>query len=129
MTSTTPTAARGSIPLWSSSPREPGSPKAARPLPTDPTVCSYEAANNVYWFERELRQYPRVRLDIDTLAAHAEQLMLAGGRESTHDIAYQPNTVLAQRLDKTIVNLPGGHLGFLTHPTEFAHELLAALDR
>jgi hypothetical protein len=35
--------------------------------------------------------------------------------------------VLAARLDKTIVNLPGGHLGFITHPSEFARELLAAL--
>jgi acetyltransferase/esterase len=106
-----------------------GIPQGGPPPPADPTVCSYEAANNVYWFERELRQYPRVRLDVDTLAAHADQLMLAGGRESTRDIAYQPNMVLAQRLHKTIVNLPGGHLGFLTHPTEFARELLVALGR
>lgn len=106
-----------------------GIPQGGPPPPTDPTACSYQAANNVYWFERELRQYPRVRLDVDTLATHTDQLMLAGGRESTQDIAYQPNTVLARRLDKTIVDLPGGHLGFLTHPTEFARDLLSALSR
>jgi pimeloyl-ACP methyl ester carboxylesterase len=106
-----------------------GIPQGGPPPPPDPTVCSFDAANNVYWFERELRQYPRVRLDVDRLAAHADQLMLAGGRESTQDVAYQPNTVLAERLDKPIVNLPGGHLGFITHPTEFARELLAALGR
>ena len=77
--------------------------------------------------EHELRQYPRVELDLAALAAHAERIVLAGGRDSQDQLPYQPNRVLAQKLGRDIVNLPGGHLGFVSSPTEFAKELIDAL--
>ncbi len=43
-------------------------------------------------------------------------------------MTYQPGKVLAQKLGLEIVNLPGGHLGFITHPVEFANELIKALE-
>ena len=92
-------------------------------------VNPFEAGNDQYWFERELRQYTRVDLDVDVLATQADRLMLAGGRESKEQVSYQPNTVLAAKLGKSIVDLPGGHLGYLTHPTELARELLDTLGR
>ena len=87
----------------------------------------YTMSNARYWMEHELRQYPRVELDLDTLAAHAERIVLAGGRDSQDQLPYQPNRVLAQKLGRDIVNLPGGHLGFVSYPTEFAKELIDAL--
>ena len=41
----------------------------------------------------------------------------------------QPNKVLAQQLSRKLVDFPGGHLGFLTSPAEFAQELLEVLTR
>lgn len=87
----------------------------------------YTLSNARYWMEHELRQYPRVELDLDTLAAHAERLVLAGGRDAQAQVPYQPNRVLAQELGRAIVDLPGGHLGFVSSPTEFAKELMNAL--
>jgi pimeloyl-ACP methyl ester carboxylesterase len=84
-------------------------------------------ANLEYWMEHELRQYPRVELDLDALAAHAKQLVLAGGHDSHDQVTYKPNIVLAQKLGLDIVDLPGGHLGFLAYPAEFAKELIDAL--
>jgi pimeloyl-ACP methyl ester carboxylesterase len=84
-------------------------------------------ANASYWMEHELRQYPRVELDLDQLAAHARQLVLAGGRDSQDQMTYQPNIVLAQKLGLKVVDLPGGHLGFMAQPAEFASELMDAL--
>jgi hypothetical protein len=78
--------------------------------------------------EHELRQYPRVELDLAALAAHAERIVLAGGRDAQDQLPYQPNRVLAQKLGRDIVNLPGGHLGFVFSPAEFAKELLDALS-
>jgi acetyltransferase/esterase len=52
-------------------------------------------ANATYWMEHELRQYPRVKLDLDALATHTRQLMLVGGRDSQHQMTYQPGKVLA----------------------------------
>jgi acetyltransferase/esterase len=87
----------------------------------------YTMANTVYWMEHELRQYPRVELNLDALAAHASQLVLACGRDSQDQMTSQPNKVLAQQLGHALVDLPGGHQGFMSFPTEFAQELLNAL--
>ena len=89
----------------------------------------YTLSNATYWMEHELRQYPRVELDLPVLAAHAERIVLAGGRDSHDQLPYQPNRVLARLLGREIVDFPGGHLGFVSHPAEFAKELMNALGR
>ncbi|HLZ58910.1 MAG TPA: hypothetical protein VKR06_18360 [Ktedonosporobacter sp.] len=38
-----------------------------------------------------------------------------------------PNRVLAGQRGSEIVDFPGGHLGFLSHPAEFAKALMDAL--
>ncbi len=83
--------------------------------------------NATYWMEHELRQYPRVELELAKLSANAERIVLAGGREAQDQVPYQPNRVLARQLGHEIVNFPGGHLGFLSSPAEFAQALLDAL--
>lgn len=84
-------------------------------------------ANATYWMEHELRQYPRVGLDLDALTAYSEQILLVGGRDSQNHLTYQPGKVLAQKLGLDIVSLPGGHLGFMAYPLEFPNALLDAL--
>ncbi|MFI0423488.1 alpha/beta hydrolase [Spongiactinospora sp. 9N601] len=95
----------------------------------DPNNGSKVAANVTYWFERELRQYTKVLPDVEALARGADRLVLVGGRESKQQVCYRPNEVLGARFGLEVVDLPGGHVGFLTHPGEFARELLLALDR
>jgi hypothetical protein len=58
------------------------------------------------------------------LAAFSRQLVLAGGHDSQDQLTNQPNKGLAQNLGLDIVELPGGHLGYLSNPGEFAKELL-----
>jgi pimeloyl-ACP methyl ester carboxylesterase len=87
----------------------------------------YTMANAAYWMEHELRQYPRVELDLDALEAFAGRIVLAGGRDSRDQLTYQPNRVLARQLGREIVDFPGGHLGFMSHPADFAKELMKAL--
>lgn len=102
--------------------------RAAMARARDPNISSQIAADVLYWFERELRQYPAATVDVDTLVAHADRIVLAGGRDSRQHLPYQPNTVLAARLGQDIVDLPGGHVGVLTHPVEFARALMDALE-
>ena len=87
----------------------------------------YREANTVYWMEHELRQYPRVDLDLDTLARHTGKLVLAAGRESRGQLTYRTSQAVAQKLGLDVVELPGGHIGCVTQPAEFATELLQAL--
>jgi hypothetical protein len=42
-------------------------------------------------------------------------------------MTYQPGKILAEKLGLALLDLPGGHLGFLASPAEFARELLNAL--
>lgn len=84
-------------------------------------------SNAGYWMEHELRQYPRVELDLATLSAHAERIVLACGQDSQDQMTSQPNRVLAEQLDLTVARFPGGHLGFLSTPAEFAKALVNVL--
>lgn len=84
-------------------------------------------ANAAYWMEHELRQYASIEFDLKVLASHKIQLVVAGGIESQSQLSYQPSIVLAQTLSLDIVNLPGGHLGYLSHPDDFAKELTSVL--
>jgi pimeloyl-ACP methyl ester carboxylesterase len=85
------------------------------------------AGNLEFWLEHELRQYPRFPPDIEALRAVSTRLVLAGGRESRQFFPYRPNTVLAERLHLRVVDFPGGHVGYATHPTEFATQLVEVL--
>ena len=87
----------------------------------------YTMANAAYWMEHELRQYPRVELDLAALAALAERIVPACGRDSHDQMTSLPNKVLARQLGLDFVDLPGGHLGFMSSPTEFAKEFMNAL--
>jgi pimeloyl-ACP methyl ester carboxylesterase len=87
----------------------------------------YTLANSDYWFEHELRQYPAVDLDLDALKVNTDRIVLTAGRESRGYPCYQVSIELAKELGLGLINLPGGHVGILTQPAEFAGELLEAL--
>ncbi len=89
----------------------------------------YVRANATYWFEHELRQYPAADLDLNALNARADQIVPAAGRESRGRPAHEASVELAKKLGRDLVELPGGHIGFVTHPAQFARELVQALDR
>ncbi|MBI4765492.1 MAG: alpha/beta hydrolase [Deltaproteobacteria bacterium] len=85
--------------------------------------------NAHYWFEHELRQYPAVDLDLNSLKANAARIVLMAGRESRGYPCYEVNVELAKKLGLDLVELPGGHSGFASQPAEFAGEFLQALGR
>jgi pimeloyl-ACP methyl ester carboxylesterase len=84
-------------------------------------------ANATYWLEHELRQYPALHLNLDALTDHAAQIIPAAGRDSRGHPCYQVSVELSNTLGRKLVELPGGHVGFATQPTEFALELTRAL--
>jgi hypothetical protein len=86
-------------------------------------------ANAVYWFEHELRQYPAVDLEPDVLEAHADRIVPMAGRESRGYPAYEVSVELGKRLGRDLIELPGGHVGCVTQPAEFAREFVQALGR
>ncbi|WP_034485750.1 alpha/beta fold hydrolase [Actinomadura oligospora] len=99
-------------------------PKGAE-LPPERLAAMLERlrVNQVFWFEHELRVFTNHELDVDALKAAADRLVLAGGTASRDDVNYRPNLALAERLGLEVVDFPGGHLGYVTHPHEFAETL------
>src|SRR5262249_3842578 len=93
----------------------------------DRPMNPYAAGNATYWFERELRQYPAVNLDLAMLRARADAIMLAVGSESRGYPCYEVNRELSKKLSKEIIELPGGHVGYVAHPAEFAAALMQAI--
>src|SRR5262245_26782835 len=97
-------------------------------LPTDSSIDAnireFVAANAVYWFEHELRQYPAVDLDVGALKTHAERILPMAGRESHGYPTFGVSVELAKKLGRDFVELPGGHIGFVTQPAEFAREFV-----
>jgi pimeloyl-ACP methyl ester carboxylesterase len=89
----------------------------------------YTVANATYWFEHELRQYPAVDLDLAALKEHADRIVLMAGRESRGYPTYEVNVELGKKLGRRLIELPGGHIGFISQPAEFARELVQALAR
>ena len=85
-------------------------------------------ANLTFWLENEMRQYPRTKVDVELLKEKVDQLLLVDGRDGKNLVPYQPNMELAKRTGSEVIDLPGGHLGYKTHPKEFAAELLMALE-
>ncbi|MFJ9011664.1 alpha/beta fold hydrolase [Streptomyces canus] len=93
----------------------------------DAQASEYVRANARYWFEHELRQYPAHSLDLGTLAAHAGRIVPMAGRESRGRPCYEVSVELGRRLGRDVIEMPGGHVGFVAHPAEFAAELVHAL--
>jgi pimeloyl-ACP methyl ester carboxylesterase len=83
--------------------------------------------NLEFWIEHELRQYPRATPDLASLGAAADRLVLASGVDSHGRFTYEVNRVLAGRFGLPLVDLPGGHTGYVDHPVDFAIELGHAL--
>ena len=96
---------------------------------TDSNKSEQTLANAVYWFEHELRQYPTVDLDLDTLTAHADRILPAAGRESHGYPCGEVNVELGKKLGRQVIELPGGHVGAMTQPAQFATELVQALPQ
>jgi pimeloyl-ACP methyl ester carboxylesterase len=85
--------------------------------------------NNEFFLEHELRQYPRVNLDLGRVKELRTHLVLAGGSESRQYPPYRPNLALSDELDLPIVDFPGNHVGYVTHPVEFGAQLRQLLLR
>lgn len=79
--------------------------------------------NLTFWLENEARQYPRYVPDVAVLKAMSDRIVLAGGLDSQNKFPYRPNTVLAEQLGVPIARFAGGHVGYGTHPAEFAARL------
>ena len=79
--------------------------------------------NMPFWLEHELRKYTGYQPDIPALRTLSSQLRLAGGRDSQASFPHRATMELAKTLETTVVDFPGGHVGYRSHAVEFADYL------
>ncbi|GAA5150504.1 alpha/beta hydrolase [Pseudonocardia eucalypti] len=96
--------------------------------PAEPATAPQIIANASYWFERELCSYTQECPDGDLLTRHADRIVPAVGRASRGYPTYTSGIMLGEMLDRAVLELPGGHTGYITDTADFAAELLAALN-
>ena len=65
--------------------------------------------------------------DLAALSSSPPRLTLAAGIDSVDQLLYRTATILARRTGNAARQFPGGHLGVLTHSTEFAARLTETL--
>lgn len=76
-----------------------------------------------------LRPFATHTPDLDTLKRLSSRLTLGAGRDSRHQLPHRTAVSLAELSGADLVEFPGGHLGCLEHPVEFADLLGRTLTR
>lgn len=92
--------------------------KAAYNALTEPS----RAANARLFFEREITQYTAHNFSMDALQSHQDKIVFINGEESQPP-ATTITEVLAQAVGTELDYTPGGHLGYVSYPEEWAEKL------
>jgi pimeloyl-ACP methyl ester carboxylesterase len=85
-------------------------------------------ANGSFFLEREARMLRNYRLDIPALRAAPVRIVLAGGEAGREHWPYRSAVAVADLLGTTLVDFPGHHAGYVTHPRAFAARLQELLE-
>ncbi|WP_336213666.1 alpha/beta fold hydrolase [Nonomuraea sp. LPB2021202275-12-8] len=104
----------------------PPEPGAALPAPVA-AMLARVAANLPFCLEYELRSFVRFAPDLDAL--RDGPFAVANGAGTHETLGYGTSVILAEQLGIEVADFPGGHVGFLTHPAEFAKALNDVLER
>ncbi|SEK63898.1 alpha/beta fold hydrolase [Nonomuraea pusilla] len=75
--------------------------------------------NLEFFFGHAARSY----LSYEPVVDPRNHVVVAVGEQSRGQLAHDTALALAERLGVRPITVPGGHAGFVTHPTAFAHEL------
>jgi hypothetical protein len=97
--------------------------------PPTPEHAFTAIANANYFFERELRQYTAVELDMEKLSQRAGIIIPAMGVASRDFPDGKAAVALSQRLRRDLLELPDGHVGYVTSSQEFARRLVRRLKQ
>ena len=80
------------------------------------------------FFERELLDYPNSELDVEALKDQKDKFVGCVGHFSRGKPGGAPIEGIAELLDCKLVETMGGHIGYYTHPEEFAETMKAVFS-
>jgi pimeloyl-ACP methyl ester carboxylesterase len=94
---------------------------------TLPQETERSAANRDFFVTHDVGAVGRYRLDIAALQTTPARIIPAGGEAGRSYFPYLCACRLAERLGTTLVEFPGHHAGYVSHPLAFAERLRAVL--
>src|SRR5215472_17514457 len=87
-------------------------------LPAMPDVMKDRLANAEFLFARELDMYDSFQPDMSALT-DANRVVIAGGSAGREFVGYRNAAGWAHQLGAPVVDFPGGHVGYRSHPRAF----------
>ncbi|MEV0584231.1 alpha/beta hydrolase [Nonomuraea sp. NPDC050310] len=97
------------------------------PEEKSPEDQAREEAEAARFYNHELRGTVSHRPDLRAVAAGAARVVVGIGEESGPLVTHRTSTVLAEQLGVEPAVFPGEHVGFVTHPGDFAQTLRKVL--
>ena len=76
------------------------------------------------WFKYEIRQYTESDISIDGLKKHKDIITLSNGTASKGSFPQEVNFFISEETGIKIIDIPGGHLGYVQDSEGFAKVLL-----
>lgn len=76
------------------------------------------------WFKYEIRQYTESDISIDDFKKHKDIITLLNGTASKGSFPQEVNFFISEETGIKIIDIPGGHLGYVQEPEGFAKVLL-----
>jgi pimeloyl-ACP methyl ester carboxylesterase len=78
----------------------------------------------MFWVEYEIRQYTHSNITIADLAHYKDKVVLFNGTDSKGSFPQDVNFYINEQTDIKLLDIPGGHLGYVQKPDSFAEVLL-----
>lgn len=76
------------------------------------------------WFKYEIRQYTESDISIEDLNKHKDIITLLNGTASRDSFPQEVNFYISEQTGIKIVDIPGGHLGYVQEPEGFENVVL-----
>lgn len=87
------------------------------------------AQNTMFLLKQEFAMYDRYQFDFIALSSASIQarIVIAAGQSGQQYIGYQNALAMANKLGTSVVEFPGHHVGYVSHPRAFAAKLQEVL--
>ncbi|TDL98102.1 alpha/beta hydrolase [Macrococcus brunensis] len=72
------------------------------------------------WFKYEIRQYTTSDINLDEFRPYLDKITLLNGTDSKGSFPQDVNAYISKELGINIIDIPGGHLGYVQKPAGFA---------
>lgn len=97
----------------------------AQPVSEDEKAQKAQYERMMFWAEYEIRQYTHSDIKLEDLSQYKDIITLLNGNDSKGSFPQDVNFYIAKQTGIKIVDIPGGHLGYIQKPEGFSETILS----